>query len=115
MTQLLQVERNIESGLKQSVKTDASANADAVITLAAMADEIHVLDQLWFSYSGTPTGGRLIITIGGVTKLDLDVTQSGPGPLPLSRMNGGKVNEAVVITLKAAGAGVVGKLAAQYW
>lgn len=115
MTQMLQVQRNAESGLKHVVKADASANADAVISLAAVADEIHVLDQLWFSYSGAPTGGRLTIAIGGVTKLDLDVTQSGPGPLPLNRMNGGKVNEAVVITLKAAGAGVVGKLAVQHW
>lgn len=115
MTQMLQVQRNIESGLKHAIKADASANADAVLTIPAIPDEIHVLDQLWISYSGTPTGGRLIVAIGGVTKLDVDVTQSGPGPLPLNRMNGGKVNEAVVITLKAAGAGVVGKVAAQYW
>lgn len=115
MTHLLQVERNTENGLKHAIKNDAAANADAVITLAAIADEIHVLDQLWFSYSATPTAGRLTITIGGVTKLDLDITQSGPGPLPLNRMNGGKPNEAVVITLKAAGSGVVGKLTVQYW
>lgn len=115
MTQSLQVERNTESGLKHAVKNDAAGNAAAVITLAAVPGEFHVLDQLWFSYSAAPTGGRLTIAIGGVTKLDLDVTQSGPGPIPLNRMNGGKANEEVVITLAAGGSGVTGKLNIQYW
>jgi hypothetical protein len=114
MAKTLEGSRNLEAHQKHATAT-ADANTNAVLTVAAIAGQIHILDTLWFSYSGTPTGGRITIAIGGVTVLDQDITASGPGPLPLNRMNGGRENQAVVITLYAGGVGVIGKLSVQYW
>jgi hypothetical protein len=105
--------RNVESGQKHSTAT-AAGNTDVVLTVPAAEGEIHILDALWFSYSATPTAGRLTISIGGVTVLDQHVTGAGLGPLPLYRMNSGE-NQAVVITLYAGGSSVIGKLSLQYW
>lgn len=115
MTQILEGNgRNVEVNQKHASAT-GTANTDLTLTIPADANHYHVLDTLWFSYSGTPTGGRLTITIGSDVLLDHDITSGGPGPLPLHRMNSGKKNEAVAIKLFAAGAGVVGKLSVQYF
>lgn len=118
MSRSLQVARNFESGQKHATAT-AGANTNAVLTIAAEADEIHVLDMLWFSYTDGTAGaspvGRITISIGGTVVFDHDITSSGPGPLRLHGMNGGKANEEVVVTLYAGGADVVGKLSVQYW
>jgi hypothetical protein len=85
-----------------------AANTAAVVTLAASANKRHVIRFLVWSYSAAPTNGRLTITDGGVTKADLDITTSGPGPLILDSVFG--VNSAVVVTLAAGSGVVVGKL-----
>lgn len=97
-------------------KLDASANGAAAITIAADADEAWILDHVSYSYNAAPTAGKLTISFGGTTEFELDITAAGPevlhfGPQGLSA---GNRNEAVVITLAAAGAAVTGKVAAQY-
>ena len=88
-----------------------AANTAAVITLAAKENLKNVIHYIQWSYSAAPTGGRLFITFGGVTKFDVDITAAGPGGFDFYLP--GIVNEAVVITLAAGGAAIVGKLNAQ--
>lgn len=88
-----------------------AANTAAVITLSAKDERRHVVHFVQWSYSAAPTGGKLTITRGGVTEFDVDITAAGPGGFNL--YFAGKVNEAVVITLAAGGAAIVGKLNAQ--
>lgn len=114
MATLFESDRNIEANQQFETAT-AAANTAVTITLPSVSNVVRILNNLWFSYSGTPTGGGVTITIDGVTFLDLDITTGGPGPLPLNRMNDGKHGSEVIVTLKAGGSGVVGKLVLQYY
>lgn len=90
----------------------STANAAAVITLAAVADKVHCIHQLQWSYSAAPVAGKLTVTVGGVTTFEVDVTSAGPGGFGLELP--GSVNSAVVIILAAGGGTTVGKLNIQY-
>lgn len=114
MASLFESERNVEANQKYATAT-SSAGGAATITLSGVTDAVQILNCLWFSYSADPTNGGITITIDGVTFLDHHITKSGPGPLPLNRMNDGKTGSEVVITLAAGGGAVVGKLTVQYF
>lgn len=114
MSTLFETQRNIEAHQKYATAT-SSAGGAAVITLSGVTDVVHILNHLWLSYSDTPTGGGITITIGGATFLDHDITASGPESLPLHRMNDDTTGSEVVITLKAGGGSVVSKLTVQYF
>ncbi len=90
----------------------SGSNAAATITYAAVAGFAHVLGcGITFSYSGTPTGGRLTIEDGsGTVVYDVDISASGAGFIPLDPYKEMTVNTACIIKLYAAGA-VIGKLA----
>lgn len=90
--------------------TAAGTNAAATITLAAVAGMRHAISGILWSYSAAPTGGRLTITNGGVTVEDIDITGSGPGVLAFDPAKLGDTGAAVVVTLAAGGAAVVGKV-----
>ncbi len=80
-----------------------SGNA-GVITVAADADEIHVLRHVAYSYDSDPTGGTpgsLKVSIAGTDVFDADVTVAGPTELRFDDGLYGKKNEALVITLAA--------------
>jgi hypothetical protein len=89
----------------------ASGAADTAveITLAAVPAHRHYVVQVIWAYSDTPTGGSL--TISGLDSDDivLAVASGGPGSITLPPAPGG-LNEAVVITLAAAGGSVTGQL-----
>lgn len=88
-----------------------SANTDAVLTYAAVTNMEHVFSNgIMWSYDGDPTGGRLLITVGGATVVDFDITNKGAGFVPFGDPAGSDSGQAVVITLKAGGPGVTGKL-----
>lgn len=91
----------------------AAANTAVVVTLAAVAGYRHYLAEIIWSYDGEPTGGRL--TVSGIEgdDVDVDITAAGPGPLFLAPL-AGEVGAAVVVTLAAGGASVVGKLNVHY-
>lgn len=90
---------------------DATA---AVITLAADANEIHVLDWVVWSYDAAQTAGQLTVTIAGTTVFDIDILASGPGSVTFpGGLYGSNKNEAMVITLKAGDTGEAGKLNAR--
>lgn len=103
---------------KVAQKLDASANADAVVTVPAKQTEFWVLDWLAWSYSGSPTGGKVTVSIGGTVLFEVDITDDGPGAFhfenaPLYDANE-TTNQALVVTLAAGGAGVTGKLNIRY-
>ncbi len=89
----------------------AAANTAVVTTYAAVAGQRHRLSWLAFSYSAAPAAGRLTVTDGGATILDLDTLtlQESAIPLPPGGLQG-SVNQPMVVTLAAGGAAVVGKL-----
>lgn len=88
----------------------SSTNANGVLTKAAPGAGLRWAFgvQLYWSYSGTPTGGRITVVVGSTTVMDFDITAGGPGFMPLPIMHG-DANEAVVVTIYAGGSGVVGK------
>jgi hypothetical protein len=104
-------QRALRTTIRSAQETSAD-NGAATITLAAVASRSHFVHHLQWSYNGSPSAGRLFITSDGVTKFDVDVTTGGPGGFGLELIGG--VNETVVITLAAGGAGVIGKLNVQY-
>ncbi len=64
-----------------------------------------------FSYSADPTGGGITVVAGSLTLLDVDITDGGLGFLPFAGFDIPKDNvDDVVVTLKAPGGTVVGKL-----
>lgn len=88
----------------------SSANAAVAITLAAVTGKRHYLAMVLWSYSDTPTGGRLTVSgLDNSETLDIDIVAAGPGPVLLPPL-AGKVGTAMVITLAAGGGTVVGKL-----
>lgn len=102
-----------------------AANTAAVVNIAADAQEYWVIDSIEWSYDAAPTGGNLLVTIGGTTVFSVDITAAGPGHFDWSNApryttgtgaGGGKptLNEAVVVTLAAGGASVTGKVNVRY-
>jgi len=96
-------------------RVTSGTNADGVLTKSAPGSGLRYAfgGMITWSYSGTPTGGRIVLTVGGVTLYDFDITASGPGFMPLPIHKGGD-NEAVVLTIYAGGSGVVGKAGLSY-
>jgi hypothetical protein len=93
--------------VKPTIGTDTNANV--ALTLTAIEQLRHELNYVCWSYSAAPTGGRLVVTNNGTTVFDVDITAGGPGALRLPDIGSDK-NAAMVITLYAGGASVVGKL-----
>jgi len=88
-----------------------AANTAAVITLAALVDQRWVVYAIQYSYSGTPTGGKLTMTKAAITTFEVDILAGGPGFFDIFVNAEG--NQEVVITLAAGGVGITGKLNAQ--
>lgn len=86
-----------------------TANTAAVVARPGVPAKRNVLTRVIWSYSATPTGGRLTVADGGTTIFDVDITAGGPGSLPLCLL-ASSVNAALVVTLAAGGAGIVGKV-----
>jgi hypothetical protein len=106
------------SGPRADVKvfTCASAsgnNAAATITLTAVTGLRHLLVGIWWSYSATPTGGRLTTTGLQGDQVDMDIIAGGPGPI-FAPPAVGQVGIDVAVTLAAGGSGVTGKVTIWY-
>lgn len=87
-----------------------SSNTAAVITIAAVSNVAHEVEQIAFSYDGAPTGGNVKIeSPSGTTLCEHYVTGAGSGPVPLGNSClKGAVGQALIITLAAGGSGVSG-------
>lgn len=102
-----------------------AVNTAAVVTHAAAAGIAHVLHWILWSYDSAPTGGKLTVTINGAVVLEIDIAGVAGSPLfgfisfpAHADENGmgqggiyGDVNQALVVTLAAAGAACKGKVA----
>ncbi len=110
-------EANKDTVQKNAAKLDAAANASATITVAAIANEYHVLRSVDFSYDGTPTG-QLSVSFGSpvaVIKERVDVVTAGPQNLQYPRgLYRGATNEPMEVSLVAGGSGVTGKVSITY-
>lgn len=82
-----------------------AADTDATGTVGPVATEYPVLDYVVYSYDIVPVGGLLTINVGGTDVLKLDITASGEDVLDFRHAPiYGALNEAIVVTLAAAGA-----------
>lgn len=80
------------------------------VTLLGSPGKRQKVQQITWSYSATPTGGRLSTTGLEGTELDFDITAGGPGGVPLPPSSYGKVGANVTITLAAGGGSVIPKI-----
>lgn len=87
----------------------SGANAAVSITLVGKAGYRHHVQQITWSYSGTPTGALSTTGLEG-DELTFDVVNGGPGGLALPPSAYGVVGANVVISLAAGGGGITGKL-----
>lgn len=99
------------ASIKKGSHAPAAATA-AVITITAIAEKRILINGIQGSYSNTPTGGRLTITMGGSTVFDADVTAAGL--FAINPVIPSERNEEVIITLASGGGSVSGKINAQW-
>ena len=88
----------------------AVANTAVVITLPATEGKRWVVPSLIYSYSNLPGVVGGITMFDGTNTLDWDEVEGSSKQRSFSPHYRGEVNTAVVITLKAGGDGVIGKL-----
>ena len=91
----------------------SAVNAPVTVTIPGENRRRRSLSKILFSYSATPTGGRVTVTIEGEIPLSHAITAAGPGPLNVNIA--GVVNRPMVVTLDAGGAGVTGDLSVEYF
>ncbi len=90
--------------------SDSNDNSATIHTIAAVADERHVLDYVTFGYNGTPGAVKsFTMTIDGVTKFQVDLPAATQKANHITFKRGwyGAKNVAVVATLPASGTGGV--------
>lgn len=96
----------------------ATNNTAAQLTFGPVTDKAHCIENLVWSYSGTPlaNSGNLKVVDGDSTIFSHDITTGGPGFFPFSTPMKGAINNTMVITLSAPGvSGVFSKLSANHW
>ena len=100
-------------GTEETIAAAATGgdNAPVSVTLQGGPNTKLALSKIAWSYSGTPTGGRISMT-GPTVLPDLDVTAGGPGGLQFGAVVA-PAGTPIVITLAAGGVGVIGKLYAE--
>lgn len=93
----------------------AGANTAVTITKAAAGAGIsNVISEVIWSYNAAPAGS-ILITDGGTTVIQFDITAAGPGFVQFDPPLRMAANSALVVTLGAGGASVVGKLNIEQW
>lgn len=90
----------------------SSANAATSITKAADANEVHALHSIACSFSASPTGATVSVSVGGSTVFSMYVVGTEL-LVDLDKPIYGSKNEALVVTLSAGGSGITGKLNVQ--
>ncbi len=93
-----------------------AAHTDAVITLAAVTGEAHIVSGIAWSYGGVANlpsyvaMGRLTIADGSDTIFDLDIGAPGIGSVVFDPPKRGRSGRAMTVTLADGGASVQGKV-----
>lgn len=83
-----------------------SGNAEAGVTFNP---QNYNPKYIYWSYDATPTGGLVFIRQNDTNIFEVDVTQSGPGFLPMPEENFDQ-NSQITIGVAAAGSGIIGKI-----
>ncbi len=65
--------------------------------------------MLVWSYSSTPTGGKVTLKKGSTTILEIDIIAGGPGFIPIDGFSS-ELNGSLSATIAPGGSGVVGKV-----
>jgi len=91
-------------------KSTAAANTAVVITLPATAGKYWLIPGLIYSYDELPSVVGGITISDGANGLDWDEVSNGSYARPFFPPWRGALGAEVVVTLKAGGAGVIGKL-----
>lgn len=102
--------RAVKATLPPSLRSTSGAGAAATLTLAAIAGQRHNIKAIRWSYSGTPTGGGMVIVVDGVMVFDEDYTAGGPGFVDFPTTLTSTVGGVIAITINGGGGSVVGKL-----
>jgi len=93
-----------------------TAATAAIVTLAAVAGKKHILSQITYSYSATPTGGNLKIEDDGATIFSIDIPAAGEKQIFFRQpMRQAVANKALVVTLASGAGAVVGKVNVSHW
>ncbi len=89
-----------------------ASNTAAVVTLAADATSVNILEGIDCSYSGTPSAGSFIRVEDGSgnTVWQLTLGAAGPYSFRFDPPRAGSNNTALIVTLSAGGVGVSGVL-----
>lgn len=85
-----------------------SSNTAATITYPSISRTTHIIEEIDFSYSGTPTGGLLTVADGSTTVWEIGLPASGAFFKRFNPPIKGTPEGAVTITLAAGGSGVSG-------
>ena len=97
-----------------SVRYATATNSAATVTIPAPSDNTCAeITSIMSSYQGgTPSGGKITIeSPSGTTIGSWDITAEGQAPVPFPGVPlPGAEGQSIVVTLAAAGSGVVGKL-----
>lgn len=96
---------------------NGTANADATITIAAVADEFHVIDSIHLSVDGAVTTGEFLVKFAGSRKLQLHTRTAAAGIFEFLFPRGlytGTVNEEVLVVSEALGAGISAMISVTY-
>lgn len=90
----------------------SAANTAVAKTLTAVTGRTRSIKGVYVGYDATPTGGLLTIQdgVGGDIILSLPITSPGPAPVNFAIPKESTAGNALVITLGAGGAGVIGHL-----
>ena len=102
---------------KNAASSGSGADTDEVVTLAAVTDERHVIDDIHWSYDDASTTGKLTITDDGTSVFDIDLIAAAAVSTPSIHFENGlecTLNSEVVITLAGAGGTTNGKLNVNY-
>ena len=105
---------------KTIVERASGNNAAAVVTIAADAEQVWVVDSIYFGFTADPAAAVLLtVAIGGSTVFQIPITKGGAGVIPFRTADDeglyGAKNQAVVVTLEASGTGgTIGYLNVKY-
>lgn len=109
------VNQSVGGAANQAATVSLQGSSTGVIGGAAQNPAVEI-SSVWWSYSGTPTGGRLTITDGSANNwIDVDITAGGPGFINFVPPVQMLAATNMLVTLAAGGSGVTGKVGVNAW
>src|SRR5947208_2643956 len=93
----------------------APVGQPVLVTLSSPETAYHVIDSIFWSYSGTPPAGRLTVTDAAQAVMDLDVPLAGTNTVSFRRGLQSMVpKNDLTVTLASGGVALTGKLSVEW-